>query len=276
MGKREAMAATRPTSRLADFHIDVPAAPLVATAIHDGHALRPEVARYAALDDATRLREEDPWTRLFTRVAPNRVVGLRSRFEVDLNRPRDKAVYERPEDAWGLHVWSERPPDSVLETSRALHDEFYEELTALLEELVVTHGGFVLLDVHSYNHRRAGAEEPYDDPGANPEVNVGTGTVDRHRWGPLVDRFVTELGATGLDVRENVRFKGAYLSRFVNERFPTGCSLALEFKKTFMAEWTGEVDEERIEELTAMLRHAVPGLIEELQAVAPEHRTLRA
>ena len=61
--------------------------PIIASAIHDGHDVRPEVASLLALDDAQRLREEDPHTAGWTRVAPTRIVGLVSRFEVDLNRP---------------------------------------------------------------------------------------------------------------------------------------------------------------------------------------------
>ena len=34
----------------------------VCTAIHNGHRLRPELLAKCALDDAQRLREEDPWT----------------------------------------------------------------------------------------------------------------------------------------------------------------------------------------------------------------------
>ncbi|MGH9894592.1 MAG: hypothetical protein ACREA0_21960, partial [bacterium] len=34
--------------------------PIVATAVHIGHAVRPEVEKYMALDAATRLRKEDP------------------------------------------------------------------------------------------------------------------------------------------------------------------------------------------------------------------------
>ena len=67
--------------------------PIVATAIHDGHAVRPEVAELLALDSATRLREEDPFTGRLAAVAPTYLVALRSRFEIDLNRPRDQAVY---------------------------------------------------------------------------------------------------------------------------------------------------------------------------------------
>ena len=54
------------------FHTDMEAAEpwtirpgpgrVVATAIHDGHDLRPEVAEAVALGDAERLREEDPFT----------------------------------------------------------------------------------------------------------------------------------------------------------------------------------------------------------------------
>jgi hypothetical protein len=55
---------------------------LVATAIHDGHELRPEVADLMALSDAERLREEDPFTAEWTTIAPTRLVGTRSKFEV--------------------------------------------------------------------------------------------------------------------------------------------------------------------------------------------------
>ena len=55
--------------------------PLVATAIHDGHKLRPEVATIMALTDAERLREEDPFTAIWTQVSDTRLIGNYSRFE---------------------------------------------------------------------------------------------------------------------------------------------------------------------------------------------------
>jgi len=88
--------------------------PVVAMAIHDGHAVRAEVRQHLALSEEVRLREEDPFTGQWTVVAPTRVVGLRSRFEVDLNRPREKAVYLTPEDAWGLKVWTGELPEDVI------------------------------------------------------------------------------------------------------------------------------------------------------------------
>jgi hypothetical protein len=34
---------------------------------------------------------------------------------------------------------------------------------------------------------------PLAGPAKTPQANVGTGTVDRSRWGPLVARFISDL-----------------------------------------------------------------------------------
>ena len=60
--------------------------PILATAIHDGHELRAEVARRMKLPDADRLREEDPFTGQAIVDVPTHVIAHRSRFEFDLNR----------------------------------------------------------------------------------------------------------------------------------------------------------------------------------------------
>jgi N-formylglutamate amidohydrolase len=244
--------------------------PLVAAAIHAGHEVREEVAARLRLDDAQRLREEDPFTDRWTVVAPTRVVGLRSRFEVDLNRPREKAVYRSPADAWGLEVWAHPPDDGVLDRSLAEYDAFYRGMADLLTAIEHRHGHFVVLDLHSYNHRRGGPEAPPDDESANPQVNVGTGTMDRAQWAPLVDRFIADLRAYhfpqgGLDVRENVRFRGGHFPRWVHQTFPgSGCALAIELRKFFMDEWTGRADGSLLATITEALRSAVPGLLQEL------------
>lgn len=243
--------------------------PIVATAIHAGHDLRDEVRELIALDDAARLREEDPYTDFWTRIVVTRIVVNRSRFEVDLNRPRGGAVYRSTGDAWGLQVWRESPPDPVVDGSLGLYDAFYAELEMLLTALERRFGGFVVYDLHSYNHRRDGPDAPPADPSDNPEVNLGTGGLDRQRWAALVDRFVAELRAAGigghqLDVRENVRFEGGHLSRWVSERFPaTGCCLAIDVKKFFMDEHTGEVNEETWTGLRTALAATLPGVLEE-------------
>jgi N-formylglutamate deformylase len=194
---------------------------------------------------------------------------LRSRFEVDLNRPRAKAVYRTPEDAWGLNVWNSPLADDVVETSLAEYDAFYSELRTILSGVAERYGSFVVYDLHSYNHRRDGPNGEPADATMNPEVNIGTGTMDRERWGPVVDRFIGDLrafdfGGRRLDVRENVKFRGGQLSRWIHKTFPeTGCSLAIEFKKFFMDEWTGEVDPQANALILAALESTTPGVLEE-------------
>jgi N-formylglutamate amidohydrolase len=246
--------------------------PIVATAIHDGHALREEVAALTALEEADRLREEDPHTGAWTSLAPTRLVALRSRFEVDLNRPREKSVYRKPEDAWGLGLWTKEPTDGVVRRSLVSYDAFYATIGQIFSRLAARFGRFVVFDLHSYNHRRSGPSGPPADPAANPEVNVGTGTLrNRSEWAPLIERFIADLSTTDflgrhLDVRENVRFRGGNLGRWAHETFPeTACVLSIEFKKFFMDEWTGELDRTEHQAIGRALAATVPGVLEELR-----------
>ncbi len=230
--------------------------PILATAIHAGHQLRPEVEALMKLPEDVRLREEDPFTDEWVGVAENRIVVHQSRFEVDLNRPREKAIYVRPEDAWGLDIWQAEPGDDIVEESLAIYDRFYTELGELCDSIVEAHGHLVVLDIHSYNHRRRGPDAPVDDPELNPEVNLGTESIDP-AWDPVVSAFGQMLGELPfddevLDVRTNVRFKGGHMPRWINARYgDRGCAIAIEMKKIFMDEWTGVLDES----ITAMIGH---------------------
>jgi N-formylglutamate amidohydrolase len=235
--------------------------------------VRADVARHIALPEAERLREEDPWTAEWTRIAPTRIVVHRSRFEVDLNRPLEESVYLRPEQAWGLPVWKDgAPPASVVRSGHQAHVAFYAMLAALLRETEAKHGRFVVYDLHSYNHRRRGPGSPPDHRRENPDVNLGTGSMDRSRWAPVVEAFLRALEGSELlggnpDVRENVRFQGGYLARWIHRTFPrTGCALAVEVKKFFMDEWTGEVELSRLESVARALALTVPAVAEALES----------
>src|SRR5688572_9276356 len=120
--------------------------PIIATAIHDGHDLRPEVAAAMALGDADRLREEDPFTGQAVRDVGTHIVVHRSRFEVDLNRAAAEAVYVGPEQSWGLQVWRPgAPDDGLVKRSLALHEDYYRMLGALLGDVAAQHRRFVLI-----------------------------------------------------------------------------------------------------------------------------------
>jgi N-formylglutamate deformylase len=244
--------------------------PIFGTAIHAGHHLRGELLPLIALDEANRLREEDPYTDDWVKIVPGWIVMTRSRFEVDLNRDRDEAVYRSPEMAWGLQLWKAPLSDELVDHSLQEYDAFYNELEALLTKLSRHYKRFVIFDIHTYNYRRQGPQGPPADPSQNPEVNVGTGTLNRKLCGRIVDRFIKDLRAFDflgrhLDVRENVKFKGRQLAGWIHNKFPhSACVLSIEFKKFFMDEWTGEADEEQLRTIREALHSTIPGILEEL------------
>ena len=254
----------------AAFDVSVGSDPIVSTAVHAGHDVRPDVAGRLAIDDRTRRREEDPYTdAMIGSLGGTRIDVHRSRFEVDLNRARDGAVYLEPADSWGLTVWRDTLPSACIRASLAVYDDFYRVLARHLDRVTAT-STCLVLDVHSYNHRRDGPGSPAAPEAGNPEVNVGTGWLDRGRWGFAVDRFIAVLGdqevkGHRLDVRENVRFTGGHLSRWVAQRYPTtACVLAVEFKKSFMDEWSDTPDDDHIAQLAGALGAAAEPTVDAL------------
>ncbi len=245
--------------------------PIIAAAIHNGHLLSEELEHLTALSAAERLREEDPFTGGWAEISSNKIIANFSRFEVDLNRPPDKSVYLVPEDAWGLDLWHSGPPEELVTQTRLKYAEFYESVRSSINHLLEQHDKIVIYDLHSYNHRRQGPEQPPADPELNPEVNIGTGTMDRKFWDPIVNRFLADMRiynyfGRSLDVRENIKFKGGYFSRWIHENFPKQvCCLSIEFKKFFMDEWSGEPDRAQLTEIKSLLKFTTTGVLEELE-----------
>ncbi|MCD9032009.1 N-formylglutamate amidohydrolase [Luteimonas sp. Y-2-2-4F] len=259
---REAKAlAARPCD---DWDLVLGDGPVLAAAIHDGHTMRESLRGRLRIDTASRRRDEDPLTGLFTSVGDVRLRGRRSRFEVDLNRPRDKALSSDPADTWGIRFWNGELPAEEVERSLAIHDRFYAMAAELLDTLLDRHRSLLVLDLHSYNHRRDGAEAdpaPEDD---NPEIDLGATTLDRGRWGGVVDAFAEALRAQPVaggrpDVRENVRYPGGgYFPEWIHARYGDRiCTLSIEYKKTFMDEWAGQADIARLYDLREGLERAV-------------------
>ena len=274
------MKAIRPSSSICTIargpHPDLDG-PIVAVAIHDGHAVRDELVPLMAIHDEDRSREEDRFTSLWTNIAPTRVVALRSRFEVDLNRRRERAVYRSPSDAWGLRVWKETLGDDVIDRSLAVYDAFYDQMRTLLDDLVQRHGHFFVYDLHSYNHRRRGPKASPDDPAKNPQINICTGGMDLERCGAVVDCFENAMGRYRLpdhvpmdpfDVRRNIRFRATRFSRWVHENYPgIGVSMALELSKFYMDEWTGQPYPMVLHTITEALRSTVAPVRDALESL---------
>ena len=257
---------------LAEWDVIVGDGPVIATAIHDGHRIRPSLQPLLALPDDARWREEDPHTALLTSVGDVRIHVPTSRFELDLNRPRGSAVYARPEDCWGLEVWRRPLPPEEIERSLAAWDRFYAMFTELVDRLLERWEALLLVDLHSYNHARDGADAPPAPQHDNPDIELGLTTAEPGRWDEVTARFTEALRATPIngappDVRANVRFPtGGHFPEWVYARWGArACTISPEYKKVFMDEWTGQVD-------TAAVYAMRDGLQAAVDAVRPAFR----
>ncbi len=247
------------------FTMELGLSPIVATAIHDGHNTRQELGEYFNLNEAERLREEDPFTAKWVLFTDNRIVFHQSRFETDVNRPPEKAIYRQPEDAWGLQVWKKQVPAVVFDRSLALYNQFYRQVKNYFDKLFEMHEKIVVYDIHSYNYKREGQNQEAN-PAENPEINLGTKNLNNERWQPLVEALQNSFSAFDyagrtLDVRENIKFKGGYFGQWLYENYGNKiCPVSIEFKKFFMNEWTGlpfTADIQRIQSLLAASRQPV-------------------
>ena len=141
----------------------------------------------------------------------------------------------------------------------------------LFTETARAEGKFVVYDLHTYNHRRGGPDGPAADPVENPQVNIGTGTLDRERWASIIDTLIEQLRAFDfpggtLDVRENVKFRGGNWPRWIHEQFPeSACAIAIEFKKFFMDEWSGEPHRQLVDAIGEALRSTVSPVLAALR-----------
>ena len=70
----------------------------VCGAVHDGHQFRKELWENCLHTEYERWFEEDPETKTMVQTHPIVIAGCDSRFEYDLNRAPETAIYI---DAWG-------------------------------------------------------------------------------------------------------------------------------------------------------------------------------
>lgn len=247
--------------------------PILCTAVHAGHQIREELRSYLHADEEALRREEDPMTELLASVGDDVFYSYRSRFEVDLNRSRELAFATDPKDTWGMRVWRERPPQSMIDESLVQHDRFYQHMSSSLEAMIKKYGKVLLLDIHSYNHRRPGPDAPPMPAEENPHIDLGLTTLDPTRFGGLVEVFSHTLArqpcqGIELDVRGNVRYPdGGHWPEWVYANYAEDvCTITLEYKKFFMDEWTGQGHLPVVEDLRAGLATAIEAAREQLGA----------
>lgn len=206
--------------------------PYVCGAVHDGHQFRRELWDNCLHTEYDRWFEEDPCTKEFVKTHPIVIAGCDSRFEYDLNRAPENAIYE---DAWGKQLWRNKLPKEQHAHSLTKHTSFYKVLQALVAKLEDKFGAVIIYDMHSYNWRRWDREVPV--------INLGTANVDSDRFSAEIESWRYSLSQLKLPneiestSKINDTFRGnGYFLKFITENFRNTLVLATEFKKIYCDE----------------------------------------
>lgn len=227
--------------------------PILCAAIHNGHALRSDLAKNFLLSNTERLYEEDPFTQDLVSSFPIVLTGNDSRFEYDLNRAKTLSTYFKT--AWEKRVWSRPLSAQQRSKSHAKHQAFYDVLEALVAVIEEDFKSAIIYDIHSYNYKRISKE--------TPTFNVGTSQIDNERWGNAVTHFVRQLNKIELpniDTRAAIDevFHGrGYLITHINSHFDNALVIPVEVKKVFMDEVSGEQYPLVLEELKSGIKQAI-------------------
>lgn len=258
--------------------VDVAApTPMIGTAVHASPRVREELHPHLQASESERYREEDPETQRFCGLLSHTILPRQSRFEVDLNRSPFEAVYETPDMAWGIPTYKGSLPETVLERSLEKWYEYHSAVDAAVEDAIRRFGRAVVFDFHSYNYQRGGPTDWRSD--GKPVLNLGTKHLALDEEGRrFVDWFLGELRSTTVDgdevsVAENGVFYGGYLNRRLTRRFGAQCiTLSLEYKKVYMDEIEGVVDEKVLGELLEQMDTTIRRMADRLGAPVRSER----
>jgi len=207
--------------------------PYACGAVHDGHQFRRELWQNCIHTEYERWFEEDPATKEMVQTHPIVIAGMDSRFEYDLNRAPDNAIYE---DAWGKQLWHNPLSEEMKQKSLDKHESFYKVVHALIEKLEEKFGVCVVYDMHSYNWKRWDREVP--------TFNLGTGNVDNDRFGDTIELWRKMLSEINLPneiastSKINDTFQGnGYFLKFISQNFNNTLVLATEIAKVYCDEY---------------------------------------
>lgn len=206
--------------------------PYVCGAVHDGHQFRKELWNNCKHTAYERWYEEDPETKNMVISHPIVIAGLDSRFEYDLNRAPETAIYE---DAWGKQLWHKPLSNEMKEKSLQKHFNFYSVVHALISKIEEKFGCCVVYDMHSYNWQRWDREVP--------TWNLGTANVDNTKYALYIESWRKILEEMPLpngiksSSKINDTFQGnGYFLKYITENFNNTLVLATEIAKVYCDE----------------------------------------
>ncbi len=233
--------------------------PYLCTAVHDGHQFRKSLWENCLRTEYQRWYEEDPCTRAMVQSHPIVIAGLDSRFEYDLNREPDKAIYD---DAWGEKLWENPLSEEERSLSLDKHRAFYDVIDALVGQIEKKYGKAIVFDMHSYNWKR------WDR--AVPTWNLGTTNIDNDRYGESVTSWSQKLGSmslpNGIESSSGINdtFQGnGYLLKYITENFNDTLVLATEIAKIYCDEETGIIYPEVVRSVEDHLKVLIPSQVKE-------------
>ncbi|WP_400078335.1 N-formylglutamate amidohydrolase [Winogradskyella sp. R77965] len=207
--------------------------PYVCGAVHDGHQFRKELWKNCLHTEYERWYEEDPETKNMVISHPILIAGCDSRFEYDLNRTPEEAVFET---AWGKQLWKQPLAEEEKEISLQKHTNFYKVVHALISKIEEKFGVCIVYDMHSYNWKRWDREVP--------TWNLGTSNIDNERFGEQVELWREILASIKLPhgikqtAKINDTFQGnGYFLKYITNNFKNTLVLATEIAKVYCDEY---------------------------------------
>ncbi len=228
--------------------------PFICVAIHNGCDIKESLIDKCLLDKKARWSEEDPLTGDFIESLPIRIIANDSRYEYDLNRQEDEAIYDV---AWGKPVWKQKLSAEEKAQSIKQHREFYTVLKALVKKIEEKFQASIIYDIHSYNYKRSDVHEEY------PVFNLGTEQVNKNKYSKYVNRLVKELSKIEFEDIENrvaeneVFFGRGYLASFIAETFDNTVVLPLEVKKIYCDENNGDIFPSVVNAISEGIKRAI-------------------
>lgn len=228
--------------------------PYVCGAVHDGHQFRQELWDNCLHTEYDRWYEEDPETKNMVISHPILISGCDSRFEYDLNRDPNNAVFDT---AWGKQLWKSPLPKTDKTKSLQKHANFYQVVKALISKIEERFGVCIVYDMHSYNWQRWDREVP--------TWNLGTSNIDNTRFGEQVESWRQMLASIELphDIKQTAKvndtFQGnGYFLKFITNTFENTLVLATEIAKVYCDEYKQVIYPEVVAAVEQQLKVLIP------------------
>lgn len=238
-------------------------APYICGAVHDGHQFLKSLWDKCIHTEYERWYEEDPCTKEMVQTHPIVIAGCDSRFEYDLNRSPETAIYE---DAWGKQLWRNPLSEDEIKYSLSKHSNFYKVVNALVHKIEEKYGKAIVFDLHSYNWKRWEREVPV--------WNLGTVNIDNNRFGELAASWSKKLGSIKLPnniestSKINDTFQGnGYFLKYITENFDNTLVLATEISKVYCDELTGIIYPEVVRSVEMQLKEIIPLQVKEFEQI---------